>query len=95
MLLQIALERFIDDVTIKVVEDKLISKLDDIFSPITVCAMSDDLVHTIAGESEENRSKREQLKKQLDVFAEGSEICKRFSVIKTISMGIPFTLSKL
>lgn len=81
---KVALKRFIDDVAVEIVEVKLVSKLYDIFSPITVISMSTDLVTAVAGESEESRAKREQLTKQLEVLTKGSEICKRFIVLKAI-----------
>lgn len=48
------MKRFIDDVSIEVIETVLISKLGDIFSPIGVTAIDTELVTRIAGESEEN-----------------------------------------
>lgn len=82
--MQIALKRFIDDIAVEIVEVELVSKLNDIFSPITVFSMPADLVTVIAGESEESRANREQLSKQLDVLLKGSELCKRSSVTKDI-----------
>jgi hypothetical protein len=86
---QVALKRFIDDITIEVIEAKLISPLCDIFSPITVTSMPADLVTRIAGESEENRAQREQLTRQLDVLMKGSETCKRFIGVRVL--GAKFT----
>ncbi|KAF2176238.1 hypothetical protein K469DRAFT_760882 [Zopfia rhizophila CBS 207.26] len=51
---KVALKRFIDDVAVEVVEIKLVSKLYDIFSPITVISVFANLVIAITGESEEN-----------------------------------------
>jgi hypothetical protein len=78
MLMQVALERFVDDIAVEVIEAKLMSQLGDIFSPVAVSDMSADLVTSIAGESDENRALREQLAKQLDVLMKGSDTCKRF-----------------
>lgn len=78
---KVALKRLIDDVAVEAVEAELISKLQDIFSPITVASMCSDIVVAVAGESEENRAQRGQLTKQLDVLTKGSEICKRFIVV--------------
>lgn len=78
MLEQVALERFVDDIAIEVIEAKLISPIYDIFSPMTVTSMPIDLVTSIAGESEENRAQREELNRQLDVLSKGFETCKRF-----------------
>ncbi|PQE23342.1 dynamin GTPase protein [Rutstroemia sp. NJR-2017a BBW] len=44
---KVALKRFIDDIAIEVIEDKLISSLHDIFSPIAVYSMPDDLLHVL------------------------------------------------
>ena len=94
MLVQVALKRFIDDIAIEVIEAQLISPLGDIFSPVAVSAMPADLVTCIAGESEGNRTQREQLTKQLDVLMRGSDTCKRFIGVrlfgKTCAWLVPF-----
>jgi len=79
---KVALKRFVDDTAIEVIEAKLVSALGDIFSPVSVYGMSSDLVALVAGESEENRNKREQLTRQLDVLRKGSATCNRFVGIK-------------
>lgn len=89
MLVQVALKRFIDDVAIEVIEAKLVSPLGNIFSPVSVSDMPADLVTRIAGESEENRSQREQLSKQLDVLMKGSDTCKRFIGVRTLGEETP------
>lgn len=73
-----------DDVAVELVEAKLVKVLPDIFSPMTVCTMSHDLVHRIAGESEEKLRRREELERQLDVLDKGSEFCKRFAGTKLV-----------
>ncbi|EAQ88463.1 hypothetical protein CHGG_05082 [Chaetomium globosum CBS 148.51] len=75
---KVALERFIDDVAVEVIEAKLMSALGGILSPVSVCMMPADEVARISGESEETRAEREQLNKQLDVLRNGLETCKRF-----------------
>ncbi|KAM3070385.1 hypothetical protein ACMFMG_010212 [Clarireedia jacksonii] len=75
---KVALKRFIDDIAIEVIEAKLISSLHDLFSPMSVLSMPDDLVTEIAGEPEESRMQREQLTKQLHVLTKGTETCKHF-----------------
>ncbi|KAF8856366.1 dynamin family protein [Acephala macrosclerotiorum] len=82
---KVALERFIDDIAIEVIETKLINPLYDIFSPMTVTSMPIDLVTGIAGESEESRGQREELNKQLDVLEKGFETCKRFMGFRVLS----------
>ena len=84
LLIQIALKRFTDDVAIEVVETKLVSPLYDIFSPISVTSMENDLVKQIAGESEENRVQRDQLTGQLEVLVNGLETCKQFIGIRVL-----------
>jgi hypothetical protein len=70
------LNRFIDNIAIEAIESKLMSQLYDFFSPLTVTSMPADLVTCIAGESEENRTQREQLTQQLDVLMKGLKTCK-------------------
>ncbi|KAK0719412.1 P-loop containing nucleoside triphosphate hydrolase protein [Lasiosphaeris hirsuta] len=75
---KVALKRFIDDVAIEVIEAKLVSTLHTILEPVCIFKMPDDQVSRIAGESEESRTQREQLTKQLGVLKKGLETCKRF-----------------
>ncbi|EEP78193.1 conserved hypothetical protein [Uncinocarpus reesii 1704] len=74
----VALKRFIDDIAIEAVEGKLISLLGSIFTSVAVFEMPDTVVTQIAGESEENKTERDQLNKQLDILTRGSATCKRF-----------------
>ena len=41
--------------------------------------MSPELVSRIAGESEDSRTEREQLNRQLEVLRNGLHTCRRFS----------------
>ncbi|KAI0880006.1 P-loop containing nucleoside triphosphate hydrolase protein [Annulohypoxylon maeteangense] len=75
---QIALKRFIDSIATEVIEQKIIMPLSDILSPVAVFKMSPDLVELIAGESQESRTKREELTKKTDVLQRGLKTCKRF-----------------
>src|SRR5690242_3388380 len=68
-----------DDVAVEVIEAKLVSAIDDIFSPVKVYQMSPELVSRIAGESEDSRTEREQLSRQLAVLGNGLHTCKRFA----------------
>jgi hypothetical protein len=77
-ILQVALNRFVDDIAVEVVEFKLVAVLTDLFSPIKVCDMDADSVAAIAGESEEDRSVREQLTNQLALLTKGAETCRSF-----------------
>lgn len=89
--IQIALKRFIDDVAVKVIEEKLLAVMTDILSPVAVFEMSDELVEMIAGESQESRTLRAQLTKQIDVLETGSETCKRFAGSQWIGKWINFS----
>ncbi|KAL2173766.1 P-loop containing nucleoside triphosphate hydrolase protein [Thermothelomyces heterothallicus CBS 202.75] len=75
---QVAMRRFIDDIAVEVVEEKLMSALEDILSPVSVSEMSADDVARIAGESEETRAERDRLNKQLEVLENGRDTCRRF-----------------
>ena len=83
------MKRFIDDITIEVIEAKLLSPLGNVFSPVAVSAMPAELVTRIAGESEENRVQRERLTKQLDVLMKGSDTCKRFIGVRLLGRKTP------
>ena len=73
------MKRFVDDVAVEVVETALISKLEDIFSPVGVLQLDDKEVEAIAGESEENKQQREDLKRQLEILVNSSKTCKWYS----------------
>lgn len=79
---KVALKRFTDDVAVELVEIELIQALSEIFSPVTVFSMQPELVERIAGESDETRSTRDELSKQLEVLGKGSDFCKRFVGMK-------------
>ncbi|PMD34432.1 dynamin family protein [Hyaloscypha variabilis F] len=72
---KVALKRFVDDIAIEVIETKLISPF-TIYFPLSL----------IAGESEENRTQRELLTRQLDVLMKGSETCKRFIGVRGLGV---------
>ncbi|KAJ2991919.1 hypothetical protein NUW58_g2344 [Xylaria curta] len=74
----VAMKRFLDDISVEVIEEKLLAVLGDILSPVKVFGMPPALVATIAGEPRDVRAKRRKLTKQLDVLKKGSETCKRF-----------------
>ncbi|KAK0641877.1 P-loop containing nucleoside triphosphate hydrolase protein [Cercophora newfieldiana] len=79
---KVALKRFIDDIAVQVIEEKLVSQLHHILSPVSIYKMPNDQITRIAGESEENKSMREQLSRQLSVLRNGLETCKHFSGLK-------------
>jgi hypothetical protein len=81
---QVAMKRFIDDIAIQVVEFKLIAALGEIFSPVKVFCMDSGLVTLIAGESEENRTTRQELTKKLGILQAGRDTCKRFINVRLV-----------
>lgn len=58
------------------------SELGNILSPIGVFQMANDLVTRMAGESEDSRTKREQLSRQIEVLNNGLGVCKNFVGLK-------------
>lgn len=83
------MKRFIDDVAVEAIEVNLLSLLHNIYSPLIVTTMADELVTRIAGESEENRIQREQFKRQLEVLKSGLETCKRFVGVRNLGNFYP------
>ncbi|KAI1427835.1 P-loop containing nucleoside triphosphate hydrolase protein [Xylaria sp. FL1777] len=78
----VALKRIVDDVAIEVIERKLMVALSEIFSPIVVLEMADDLVSAIAGEPQEIKDERTRLANQVEILDRGSETCKRFAGLR-------------
>ncbi|KAI8948961.1 dynamin family protein [Xylaria longipes] len=78
----VALKRIIDDVSIEVIERKLMASLPSILSPTVVFDMSDDLVSAIAGESHKSRAKRTELAEKIEKLNKGSETCKRLADVR-------------
>jgi GTP-binding protein EngB required for normal cell division len=81
---EVALERFIDDMAIEVVESKLIAPLMEVFSPISVTNMEKEMVMQVAGEPEDSRAERAQLMRQLDVLNQGSVTLKKFIGVRRL-----------
>ncbi|KAL4982526.1 P-loop containing nucleoside triphosphate hydrolase protein [Aspergillus falconensis] len=88
---KVALKRYVDDIANEVVESQLMLALIQIFSPVSVFDMHGKVVTRIAGESEENRSLREQLNRKLQVLGRGTEICQQFVGIRCSAETIPNT----
>lgn len=83
---KVALKRFVDDMAVEAVETTILSKLEGILSPVKVSMLENDVVKSIAGESEESGEKRRQLTSQLQILRSGSETCRRFMIGKTRDM---------
>ncbi|KAK7960498.1 dynamin GTPase [Apiospora saccharicola] len=75
---QVALERFIDNIAVEVIEVKIVSALVDVLSPGGVYKMDHTLIEALAGESKEDQDRRAQLTKQLEMLTHGIRTCERF-----------------
>ena len=73
---------------IEVIETNLIKPLADMFAPLIVFDMPDDLATRIAGESTENKSCRDQLSIKLHILRKGSETCRRFIGIQGLGESV-------
>ena len=81
---QIALDMFIDNVTMIAVENCLISGLEDILSPGRVAGMKDKELTAIASESSENVEKRAFLRKLQKNLTSALDTCKKHEKFATI-----------
>ncbi|KKZ60044.1 hypothetical protein EMCG_05226 [[Emmonsia] crescens] len=82
---KVALNRFIDNVAIQVIERDLVGDLWVIFTPTDVGNMPDALISQIAAESEESRTRRQELERKLDTLRNGLEICRRHAIHVTFT----------
>ncbi|UKZ96782.1 uncharacterized protein TrAFT101_011559 [Trichoderma asperellum] len=76
---EIAFKRFIDEVSIQVIETGLISQIRNILSPLVVAQMDEDDMAAIVGEKEAIRTARKNLQAKIKLLEEGARTCKRFS----------------
>ncbi|KAF8248453.1 hypothetical protein K440DRAFT_583381 [Wilcoxina mikolae CBS 423.85] len=83
---KVASETFIDNVATQVIERHLMSGLWDIFSPLSVVSMTDQRVASIATESDENRTMRNNLEVKKERLMMGVDACRR--VLPDIEMDI-------
>ncbi|KAI1373160.1 dynamin family protein [Hypoxylon crocopeplum] len=67
----IAIKRFVNVITTKIIEQKLLTGLSNILSPVAVFSISADLVELIAGKSQGSRAKRDELTKKIDILEKG------------------------
>lgn len=77
------MKTFIDNVTIQVIESFIVESLVEIFTPLSVVQMEEELVRKIASESPENQTQRQLLELKVDVLAKGMEICKRYGTYRS------------
>ncbi|KAL7819162.1 P-loop containing nucleoside triphosphate hydrolase protein [Trichoderma aethiopicum] len=81
---EIAFKRFIDEISIQVIETGLVAEFREILSPLSVTTMSDDEMEAIVGEKESVRAERKKLEAKLRLLNDGSETCKKFSGFRAI-----------
>lgn len=63
-----ALKKFIDDVSVLAIEQCLVQKLPDLFSPSVVLNLSDEDIHHLAAESPEAGAERVRYSEKRDVL---------------------------
>ncbi|KAL6885252.1 P-loop containing nucleoside triphosphate hydrolase protein [Trichoderma longibrachiatum] len=83
---EIAFKRFIDEISIQVIETGLVAEIREILSPLAVAKMSDDEMEAIVGETESVRVERKKLVAKLKLLNDGAETCKRFSGFRTLGI---------
>ncbi|KAF1732556.1 Interferon-induced GTP-binding protein Mx [Beauveria bassiana] len=71
---QTALSRFIDDVTVKVIETCVVGKLREIMDPMSIFKLDDVSTGRFAGETEKCRTTRKELKAKLEALQNGSNV---------------------
>ncbi|KAL7822326.1 P-loop containing nucleoside triphosphate hydrolase protein [Trichoderma gracile] len=81
---EIAFKRFIDEISIQVIEAGLVAEIRQILSPLVVAKMSDDQLEAIVGEKESVRAEREKLETKLKLLIDGLETCKKFSGLRDL-----------
>ncbi|KAL7935186.1 P-loop containing nucleoside triphosphate hydrolase protein [Trichoderma chlorosporum] len=83
---EIAFKRFIDEISIQVIETGLVAEIRDILSPLAVARMDEDEMEAIVGEKESIREERNKLDAKLKLLNEGSETCKKFSGFRALAL---------
>ncbi|KAM0451871.1 hypothetical protein ACHAO4_005828 [Trichoderma viride] len=76
---EIAFKRFIDEVSIQVIETGLVGEIREILSPLVVAQMSEDDMEAIVGEKDAIRTARKTLQAKLNLLSEGAQTCRKFS----------------
>ncbi|KAL7945837.1 P-loop containing nucleoside triphosphate hydrolase protein [Trichoderma barbatum] len=81
---EIAFKRFIDEISIQVIETGLVAEIREILSPLAVAQMDEDDMEAIVGEKESIREERRKLEIKLKLLNDGSETCKKFSGFRAL-----------
>lgn len=74
---QVALKFVIDDFAIHVIEECLLQKLPEIFTPSVVIALEDSIVESIAAESEDSKVERISCAGKLEILEKALSILRR------------------
>ncbi|KAF5660725.1 hypothetical protein FDENT_13685 [Fusarium denticulatum] len=81
---KVAVNRFIDDVSVLAIEACLISKLPSLFTASSVAEMSDEALHLLACENEESATERERLELKQGILEKGLQDLKSFYKHSTV-----------
>ncbi|KAF4960871.1 hypothetical protein FGADI_704 [Fusarium gaditjirri] len=73
---KVAVNRFIDDVSVLAIEDCLINKLPSLFTPSSVVEMSDEELYLLAGETEKSSLERKRLELKREILERGLQDLK-------------------
>lgn len=76
--MQVALRRFVDDVSVLAVEECLMSNAPSLFNRDHVDDLDEEEIRRLAGESDGAAAERERLTEKLNVFERGSRELKLF-----------------
>ncbi|RBR12056.1 hypothetical protein FVER53590_04403 [Fusarium verticillioides] len=82
---KVAVNRFIDDVSVLAIEDCLISKLPSLFTASSVAEMSDETLHLLAGENEESANERKRLEQKQGILEKGLQDLKSLYKHSTVA----------
>lgn len=75
--LQVALKFVVDDFGIHTIEECLLKKLPDIFTPATVIGLEDAVIENIAAESEESKVERASSMGKLEILEKALSVLRR------------------
>jgi GTP-binding protein EngB required for normal cell division len=81
---KVAVDRFIDDVSVLAIEVCLITKLSSLFRSGDVVEMSDEELYLLAGETQESGAKRKRLEVKQRVLEKGLQDLKSLSKRRTV-----------
>ncbi|KAM0547829.1 hypothetical protein ACHAPJ_010175 [Fusarium lateritium] len=82
--LAVAVDRFIDDVSVLAIEDCLVSKLSSLFRSGNVVEMSDEDLYLLAGETQESCIERERIEVKQRILERGLQDLKSLYKRKTV-----------